>query len=45
VRGSLFPTGQNSGSVAGIVHLVGPPVFIQGGIVVRSTWRGLGGGF
>jgi hypothetical protein len=45
VRGSWFPKGRLSGSVARIVHLVGPPVFIQGGIVVRSTWRGLGKAF
>jgi hypothetical protein len=41
VRDSWFLAQQVFGSVAGIVHLVGPLVFIQGGIVVRSTWRGL----
>jgi hypothetical protein len=40
-----FRRGGFFGSVAGIQHLVGPPVFIQGGIVVRSTWRGLGKAF
>jgi hypothetical protein len=33
------------GSVIRIQHLVGLPVLIQGGIVVWSTWRGLGKAF
>jgi hypothetical protein len=41
VRDSWFLAEQFSGSVAGIQHLVGLPVLIQGGIVVWSTWRGL----
>jgi hypothetical protein len=45
VRSSWLLAEQISCSVARIQHLVGPPVLIQGGIVVWSTWGGLGKAF